>query len=70
MRSIDISSLSREERLELLEKLWDSFESEPEALPLSDEHRAELDRRIDEMDQNPEAGTPVGDVVARLRNRP
>ena len=31
---IDITTLSQEEQLQLLEKLWDSLSSTPEAIPL------------------------------------
>ncbi len=34
------------ERLELLEVIWDSLAETPEAVPLTDEMRAELDRRL------------------------
>ena len=36
---IDIATLSQEERLRLLEQLWDSLSSTPEAIPLTDAQR-------------------------------
>jgi putative addiction module component (TIGR02574 family) len=44
--TIDIAKLSPEERLELLEQLWDSLS--PEAVPMTDAQEEELDRRLDE----------------------
>jgi len=45
MRAIDIAKLSTEERLELLEQLWDSLADTPEAIPLTDAQREGLDRK-------------------------
>jgi len=69
MATIDISRLSPEERLELLEQLWDSLSSAPEAVPLTDAQRAELDRRLDEIDQDGPIGIPWDEVMRRIRSR-
>ena len=61
---IDIASLTTEERLELLERLWDSLSSAPDALPLTDAQREELDRRLDELDRDGPTGLPAEDVLA------
>jgi putative addiction module component (TIGR02574 family) len=57
---IDIATLSQEERLRLLEQLWDSLSSTPEAIPLTDAQREELDRRLDELDREGPTGIPAG----------
>jgi putative addiction module component (TIGR02574 family) len=49
----DLFSLTLPERLQLVEDLWDSIAVEAENLPLSDEQKAELDRREAEYRQNP-----------------
>ena len=49
MATIDITRLTPEERLELLEQLWDSLSSTPDAVPLTDAQREELDRRLDDV---------------------
>jgi putative addiction module component (TIGR02574 family) len=46
--------LSPAERLELVEELWDSLAEHAEDVPLTDEMRAELDRRLAEHEANPE----------------
>lgn len=66
---IDISGLSREEKLELMERLWDDLRSTHEELPLLDWQREELDRRLDELDRNGPNGTPADIVLGRLRGR-
>jgi putative addiction module component (TIGR02574 family) len=63
---IDIDALSREQRLELLERRWDSLASSPEAIPLTDAQRAELDRRLDDLDRDGPVGIPVEEVLRRL----
>jgi putative addiction module component (TIGR02574 family) len=62
-----VASLSREQRLELLEKLWDSLAAEE--IPITDELREELDRRLDDLDQNPDDSEPWEDLRERLRSR-
>lgn len=67
MNTIDIAKLSPTERLELLEKLWDSLS--PEAIPLTDAQREELDRRLDELDRDGPVGIPWDEALDRIRNR-
>lgn len=62
-------TLPAADRLEVIEKLWDSIAAAPEALDLTDAQRRELVRRITEMDANPNAGIPWDDVKAEFRNR-
>ena len=66
---IDITTLSREEQLQLLEKLWDSLSSTPDAIPLTDTQREELDRRLDDLDREGPVGIPAEEVLGRLHTR-
>lgn len=45
--SEEIQKLSVAERLELIEIIWDSIVDEPDALPVTEAQRQELDRRLD-----------------------
>ena len=65
--NIDINELSPDERLELIEDLWDSLSSKPEVLALTDAQRDELGRRIDDMDQDETLGIPWQDVLKQIR---
>ena len=65
---VDLSRLSVSERLALLEELWDSLASEG-AAPISPALAAELDRRLAEMERDPDAGSPWEDVRARIEQR-
>lgn len=57
-RGLDIASLTPEERLDLLEELWDSLGVAPEAIPLTEAQRAELDRRLDDLEREGPVGIP------------
>ena len=69
MAVIDIAALSLEERLQLLEELWDSLCETPETLPLTDAQREELDRRIDDLKREGPTGIPWEEVLTRIRSR-
>jgi putative addiction module component (TIGR02574 family) len=68
-RGVDIAALTPEERLSLLEKLWDSLAATPEAVPMTDAQRAELDRRLDELEVEGPVGIPWDEVLSRVRRR-
>jgi putative addiction module component (TIGR02574 family) len=69
MSTIDITRLSPEERLQLLEVLWESLSPNPEAVPLTDGQREELDRRLDELDREGPIGIPWEEVLSHIRSR-
>ncbi len=62
----EAEKLSVAERIELVAAIWDSLTPEINALKLSEDHRPEIDRRLAELEVNPEAGSPWEDVRARL----
>ena len=66
---IDINKRSPEERLDLIEELWDSLSTEPAKIPLTEAQANELDRRLAEMDQDDSLGIPWETVLARIRER-
>lgn len=68
-RELDIASLTPEERLRLLEELWDSLAAKPETIELTDAQRAELDRRLDELEVEGPVGIPWDEVLSRIRSR-
>ncbi|MBI5186280.1 MAG: addiction module protein [Nitrospinae bacterium] len=45
--NIKLHELPVDERIKLVEELWDSIASDQKALPLTTEQKAELDRRLD-----------------------
>jgi len=66
LESLGIEKLSVEERLVLVEELWDSI---ADATPLTEAQRAELDRRIDDHENNPENVVPWESVKASIISR-
>jgi putative addiction module component (TIGR02574 family) len=68
--ALDLAKLTRDERLELLEELWDSLSRESEPLPLTEEQEAELDRRLDALDREGAVGISPEELRERIRNRP
>lgn len=71
--SVNIESLSRDERLALLERLWNSLSGTPAEVPVTQAQQAELDRRSDALDRDVAKGTTLGvpwdEVVRQLRAR-
>ena len=66
---LDISKLSVAERIQLAEDLWDSVAAETGDLPLTEAQAAELDRRLAELERDPEAGESWPAVRARIAQR-
>ena len=63
----EILSLPVEDRVRLVEAIWDSISAIPETLPLTEWHKEELDQRLAEMESDPEAGASLEEVFARIR---
>jgi putative addiction module component (TIGR02574 family) len=64
---VDIKNLTPEERLMLLEEIWDSLE--PGDISLTEAQRAELDRRLDDLERDPTPGIPWEAVLREIRER-
>ena len=64
----DIRQLSVDERLELLEQIWETIAAEPDHVRLSNDQVAELDRRLDDYERDPEQGSPWEQVRERIEN--
>ena len=71
--SVRIELLSRDERLDLLERLWDSLSETPADVPVTPAQQAELDRRSRALDRDLAKGRALGvpwdEVVRQLRTR-
>jgi putative addiction module component (TIGR02574 family) len=63
----NLRKLPLEERIRLVEDLWDSIAADQSALPLTPDQRAELDRRLDAYEADRDAGRPAEDVIADIR---
>jgi len=63
----NLRKLPLEERLRLVEDLWDSIAADQGALPLTSQQQTELDRRLDAYEADGICGRPAADVVADIR---
>ncbi len=54
------------ERIELVQAIWDSVVAESSAVPVTDEQRIELDRRLAAAEANPSDERPWSEVRASL----
>lgn len=55
---VDYRKLSIPERLDLVEDIWDSIAQDAQALALTVEERAELDRRWADHERDPNSAIP------------
>ena len=69
LKSLGIDRLSVEERLALVEELWDSIAEDSTAVPVTDAQRAELDRRLAEHEARPDDVVPWEEVKATIAAR-
>lgn len=62
MSDVDVAEILKlppEERLRLVEIIWESLVANPSSVPLGDAHRAVIDERLAEHERDP------NDVVSR-----
>ncbi|HEX4959655.1 MAG TPA: addiction module protein [Thermoanaerobaculia bacterium] len=62
----EILELPIAERIRVVELIWESIAAVPEAVPVSDELKVELGRRLAEFEANPEAGIPWKEIRERV----
>jgi putative addiction module component (TIGR02574 family) len=65
----NLRNLPLDERIRLVEDLWDSIASDQKALPLTPEQKAELDQRLDAYEADGDPGRPADEVIADIRKR-
>ena len=64
-----LRELPVEERIKLVEDLWDSIAEDRKALPVTPEQKAELDRRLKAYEVDKNRGRLAADVLADVRRR-
>lgn len=64
----DILQLPVQERIHLVEMIWESIAAFPQALAVSPELKTELNIRMAEFERDPEAGYSWDQVKAKLKN--
>ncbi len=69
MKLIDLAEVLQlpvAERIRIVEAIWDSIAQTPEAIELTEEQKAELDRRLKALEKNPEEGSSWAEVRSRV----
>lgn len=57
------------ERIIMVEDIWDSIADVPEALPVTEAQKQELDKRLTAYHANPNAGLPWETVKQHIINK-
>ena len=72
-KSLGIDRMTRDERLALVQEIWDSIAADPQPPLLTDSQRRELEQRVAEDDAAPDDVVPweqvKAEVLDRLRGR-
>ncbi|MDN5870361.1 MAG: addiction module protein [Nitrococcus sp.] len=64
-----LRDLPIEQRIQLVEELWDSIAADQGALPLTEEIRTELNRRLDAYEVDGDPGREAEIALADIRKR-
>ena len=69
MKSITASEIAKmpiQQRIQLVEDIWDSIADMPEAVEIPEWHKKELEKRLEAYHANPNEGSPWKDVKKRI----
>jgi putative addiction module component (TIGR02574 family) len=66
--SSNIRNLPLDERIRLVEDLWDSIAQDQDALELTPGQAEELSRRLDAFESDNVLGQLAGEVISRIRS--
>jgi putative addiction module component (TIGR02574 family) len=64
-----LQTLPLDERIKLVEDLWDSIAADQKALPLTPAQRAELDRRLDAYELDKNTARRASEVLLDIRRK-
>lgn len=64
IKTLGIDRLGIQERLDLVEEIWDTIAADSRDVPLTNPQRAELDRRISDSESNPNDVIAWADIKA------
>ncbi len=65
--ALNLTALTTEEKVELIDDLWTSIDFD--ALALTAEQRAELDRRLDRLEEEGPVGIPWEQVRSEMTSK-
>nr|WP_298410401.1 addiction module protein [uncultured Halomonas sp.] len=64
-----LHDLPIEQRIQLVEDLWDSIAADQQLLPFTKEQRQELDRRLDAFEADGDTGRSADSVLSDIRSK-
>ena len=64
-----LSKLPVDERIKLVEELWDSIAADQKMLPLTNEQKAELDKRLDAYEADGNRGRLAVEAITEIRRK-
>lgn len=67
--AVNLDDLSPDEQLDLLEEIWERLSKHPVTVPVSEAQRAELGRRLDDLEADIRVGRPLGAPWEQVRKR-
>jgi len=62
----DIAEMPVQQRIQLVEDIWDSIAEIPEAVEIPAWHKQELEKRLEAYHANPNEGSPWSEVKKRI----
>lgn len=65
----EFDTASKEERIEFVQELWDRIARDQSSVPIPDNHKRILDRRLDAYQANPHTGRPWNEVREKLLSK-
>ena len=69
MKELGIDRFSADDRLMLLEEIWDSLTADPAQIPLSECQKRVLDRRLMDLEAKPNDVLTWDEIKTRVRGK-
>lgn len=70
LQELGIDQLNVDDRLALLDAIWDSIAAAPEKLALTEDQKRTLDRRTAELDADPKNVLSWDEIKTHVQGRP
>jgi putative addiction module component (TIGR02574 family) len=67
--NVKIRNLPIDERIKLVEELWDSIAADQGTLSLTDDEKSELDKRLDAFESDGNQGRPAVEALSEIRRK-
>ena len=64
---MNIRDLPLNDRIQLVEDIWDSIAAEQHSIPVTEKQRQELDRRLKSYELSEDAGVSAAESIERIR---